>query len=82
MSRTHVENTCRDTHEEMSRNNFTVDDLKDIIAGALNTVLSRANETGSRGLSTDDRPRGSRHVTEGEEVAPLPPPLHLDTRRR
>ena len=76
-------NTCRDMREEMSRNNFTVDDLKDIVAGALNTVLSRANETGSRGLNpADDRPRGSRHVTEDEEVAPLPPPLHLETRRR
>ena len=66
----------------MAHNDFTVDDLKDIVAGALSTVLSRASEKAIRSGS-DEQPRGSRQVAEEEEeVPPLPPPLQTETRRK
>ena len=58
---------------------FTVDDFKDIVAGALTTVLSRASETNRSNV--DQRPRGSlQGQVDEEEVPPLPPPLQTETR--
>lgn len=56
----------------MSHDNFTVDDLKDIVAGALSTVLSWATR------NNDERPHGSCQQVI-EEVPPLPA---LETRRK
>ena len=75
--------TCEATcHFTMSRDQFTVDDLKDIVAGALTTVLSRASEQGTR--SNNERLRESLQVAEEEqeEVPPLPAPLQMETRRK
>lgn len=73
----------------MARDNFTVDDLKDIVAGALSTVLSRASERGTRsetrstGSSNNEQPRkGEQVAEEDEEVPPLPAPLQTETRRK
>ena len=66
----------------MAHNDFTVDDLKDIVDGALSTVLSRASEKGTRSDS-DEQPRGNQQVAEEEEeVPPLPPPLQTEIRRK
>ena len=60
---------------------FTVDDFKDIVAGALTTILSRASETNRSNV--DQRPRGSlQGQVDEEEVPPLPPPLQTEARRR
>ena len=64
----------------MAHNDFTVDDLKDIVAGALSTVLSQGSEKGTRSGS-DEQPRGSRQVAEEEEEVP-PLPLHCKQRQR
>ena len=66
----------------MAHNDFTEDNLKDIVARALSTILSWASEKGTRSGS-DEQPCGSRQVAEEEEeVPPLPPPLQTETRRK
>ena len=65
-------------------NQFTIDNLKDVVAGALSTVLSRVGDGGTRpSSSNDERPRGSsQQVVEEAAVPPLRSPLPTGTNRR
>ena len=58
-----------------NNNQYTIDDLKDVVAGALSTVLSRVSEGGTRpSSSNDERARGSsRQVVEEAAVPPFVP---------
>ena len=75
--------TCEATcHFTMSRDQFTADDLKDIVDRVLTTVLSWASKQGT--CSNNERLHESPQVAEEEqeEVPPLPAPLQTETRRK
>ena len=76
---------------EMARNSLSADDLKDVIAGALSSVLSQVSSIGQGsnahrgdGSSSSSNRRDSeqhRHSHGNQDdddyVAPLPPPLPI-----
>ena len=63
----------------MAHNDFTVDDLKDIVAGALSTILSRASERGLKVAVMSNHVEADRWLKKRKKS--LPYPLHCKQRQ-